>query len=34
MLAAAGEANQGAKDHGLMIANDLLEAGVGGRQGE
>jgi hypothetical protein len=34
MFAAAGKANEGAKDHGLMIPDDLLEAGVGGMQGE
>jgi hypothetical protein len=34
MFAAAGEANEGAKDHGLMVPDDLLEAGVGGMQGE
>ena len=34
MFAAAGEANEGAEDHGLMVSDDLLEAGVAGLQGE
>ena len=34
MFAAAGKANEGAKDHGLMVADDLLEAGVDGMQEE
>ncbi len=33
MFPAAGEANEGAEDHGLMVLDDLLEAEVGG-QGE
>jgi hypothetical protein len=32
MLAAAGEPNEGAEDHRLMVSDDLLEAGVGGVQ--
>jgi hypothetical protein len=34
MFAAAGEANERAKDHSLMVSDDLLEARVGGMQGE
>ena len=33
MFAAAGQANEGAEDHGLMVPDDLLETEVGG-QGE
>jgi hypothetical protein len=34
MFAAAGKAHERAKDHGLMVSDDLLEAEVGGLQGE
>jgi len=33
VFAASGKAQQGAKDHGLMVSDNLLEAGVGA-QGE
>jgi hypothetical protein len=32
MFAAAGQANKGAEDHGLMVSDNLLEAGVAGLQ--
>jgi hypothetical protein len=32
MFPAAGEAHEGAEDHGLMVSDDLLEAEVGGQE--
>ena len=33
MFPAAGEAHEGAEDHGLVVSDDLLEAEVGGQGG-
>ena len=33
MLAAAGEAQEGAEDHGLMVVNHLLEGEIGVQAG-
>jgi hypothetical protein len=34
MFPAAGQTNEGTEDHGLMVSDDLLEAGVGCLQEE